>query len=76
MKMFRRNCTYRHDTSGALDIHILSVSYYDENRSILKIRWVSKVSGKFVSFPGGRADGIAKIEIQSLDYKYWRRLND
>lgn len=76
MTVFKRNCTYRHETSGDLDIHILSVSYYDEKRSILKIRWVSKASGKFVSFAGGRADGIAKIEIQSHDYKYWSRLHD
>lgn len=71
---FRRGYTYRHSTSGDLDIHIVSVSYYDDKRSKLKIRWVSKLSGKFVSFPGGRADGIANIEINSKDYEWWKRV--
>lgn len=74
MIKFRRGCTYRHNTSGTLDIYVVAVSYYDNKRSRLKIRWISKSSGKIVSFPGDRADGITNIEINSKDYEYWKQI--
>jgi hypothetical protein len=74
MRKFHRGCTYRHNTSGDLDIYIVSVPYFDEARSKLKVIWVSKRTGKFVYFPGGRADGVSSIEIKADDYKYWTQL--
>jgi hypothetical protein len=74
MKKFHRGCIYRHNTSGDLDIYIVSVSYFDNSRSKLKVKWVSKTTGKLVYFPGGRTDGISNIEIKANDYKYWTQL--
>lgn len=74
-RKFRNGGTYRHITSGDLDILVIRVPYFDEKRSKLKIHWVDKRNGKIRHFPGGRADGIANIEIQSADYKNWVRVS-
>lgn len=71
MSKFKRGCVYTHLTSKDLDIYVVQVPYFDSKRSKLKIRWVSKTSGQFVTFPGGRIDGITNIEISEKDYKYW-----
>ena len=71
---FIRGCTYRHDTSGDLDILVVSVQYYDDKRTKLKVKWINKKTGKPVYFPGGHIDGTDRIEIQAHDYKYWSRL--
>lgn len=71
MRKFHRGVIYRHLTSGDLDIYVVSNPYYDDKRSKLKIRWVSKTTGKFVHFPGDRIDGTTNIEIRSEDYIHW-----
>ena len=74
MFRFIRGCTYRHMNSGDLDIFIVSVSYFDQTRSKLKIRWKYKKTGKFAHFAGDRYDGIHNIQINSEDYKFWKKI--
>ena len=74
VKRFVRGATYRHNTSGDLDIYVVSVSYFDDTRFKLKIHWVSKLTGKVVFFPGQQMNGTSNIEIQRSDLPYWSRL--
>jgi hypothetical protein len=74
MSKFHRGCTYRHATSGDLDIYVISVPYFNESKSKLKIHWVDKRNGKIRSFPGDRVDGVTNIEIQATDYQHWSKV--
>jgi hypothetical protein len=71
---FVRGATYRHDTSGDLDMRVVAVSYFDETRFKLKVHWVSKSTGTVVVFPGQQLNGTSNIEIQRSDLLYWSRL--
>jgi hypothetical protein len=71
MNKFHAGVRYRHDTAKDLDIEVVKVRYQDSKRVKLLIRWVSMTTGKVVTFPGQRFDGVDKIEIQSKDYQYW-----
>jgi hypothetical protein len=74
MNRFKSGYIYRHDTAKDLDILVVRVRYADEKRSKLLIKWISKTTGDIRFFPNGRMDGTANIEVQSKDYKYWKRV--
>jgi hypothetical protein len=74
VKKFVRGATYRHDTSGDLDIYVVSVLYFNETKFKLKVFWVSKLTGKVVFFPGQHTNVTSNIEIQRSDLQYWSRL--
>jgi hypothetical protein len=62
---------YVHDTAKDLAIEVVKVQFQDDKRSKLLIRWINIHSKNVVVFPGQRADGTARVEIQSKDYQYW-----
>jgi hypothetical protein len=74
VERFVRGAFYRHDTSGDLDIYVVSVPYFDEKRFKLKVQWISKTTGNLVHFPGQTISGTSDIEIKRSDLQYWSRL--
>ena len=71
---FIRGCRYRHKTATDLDIEVVSVQFFNLEKSVLKIKWINKYNGKHVVFPGGRVDGTDRVEIASQHYTLWSLL--
>lgn len=72
--MFKPGHFYAHSTAKDLDIFVVKIRFMDTKRVKLLIRWVSKTSKSFVTFPGNRMDGTDNIEVSSEDYKYWKEM--
>jgi hypothetical protein len=69
---FISGAIYRHLTTKDLDILVIKVRYFDEKRTKLLVKFLTKVGGKICDFKGN--GGRENITVECSQYKYWKRI--